>query len=275
MTVKRTKNPLVKLIFKDNYDRKIWGYFGDKTSFRNNWHRGVDYGAEVGEKMYALEDGIVTFVQNGGNTQLEKDFGKFVGIYYPKWNVTVVYSHCHSLIAKVNTRVKKGELVATSGQTGKVQGPHVDVMIANGRRIRLQTVYNNAFDFDKYKPVVQNKKKSVEEVAREVLLGQWGNDPQRSKDLKKAGYDPKAVQAEVNRHYGAKPKPQAPKPSPIQKGDRVEVINNVQYTGGRFAVYDKTYLVTEVSGDRVVIASTKNGRTVTIAAVNRSNLRKA
>lgn len=36
-------------------------------------------------------------------------------------------------------------------------------------------------------------------IAREVLSGKWGNDPERSVKLKASGYDPLRVQAEVNK----------------------------------------------------------------------------
>lgn len=42
-------------------------------------------------------------------------------------------------------------------------------------------------------------KKSYVDVAREVIAGNYGNEPERSKKLKAEGYDPKAVQSEVNR----------------------------------------------------------------------------
>ena len=42
-------------------------------------------------------------------------------------------------------------------------------------------------------------KKSVSEVAKEVLAGAWGNGEDRKKKLIAAGYDYSAVQAEVNR----------------------------------------------------------------------------
>lgn len=41
-------------------------------------------------------------------------------------------------------------------------------------------------------------KKTLDQLAREVLAGQWGNDPQRSQKLKAAGYDAAAVQKRVN-----------------------------------------------------------------------------
>ena len=46
------------------------------------------------------------------------------------------------------------------------------------------------------------KKKSVNELAREVLNGEWGNGQERIDRLSKAGYNPQAVQDEVNRLVG-------------------------------------------------------------------------
>lgn len=45
-------------------------------------------------------------------------------------------------------------------------------------------------------------KKSVSEIAREVIAGKWGNGADRKNRLTAAGYDYAAVQAEVNRILG-------------------------------------------------------------------------
>ena len=52
---------------------------------------------------------------------------------------------------------------------------------------------------DKPASAPETAKKSVEEVAREVINGDWGNGDERKLKLWGAGYDPKAVQDEVNR----------------------------------------------------------------------------
>lgn len=44
--------------------------------------------------------------------------------------------------------------------------------------------------------------KSVSDIAEEVIAGKWGNNPERATRLRAAGYDPAAVQAEVNRKVG-------------------------------------------------------------------------
>ena len=40
--------------------------------------------------------------------------------------------------------------------------------------------------------------KSIDEIAREVIRGNWGNGQDRVNRLKAAGYDPKKVQDRVN-----------------------------------------------------------------------------
>lgn len=51
-------------------------------------------------------------------------------------------------------------------------------------------------------PAPAPAQKSVNQVAREVIAGQWGNNPTRSQRLQAAGFSPTAVQAEVNRILG-------------------------------------------------------------------------
>ena len=49
-----------------------------------------------------------------------------------------------------------------------------------------------------YKPGL----KSLDEIAREVIRGNWGNGQERVRRLSAAGYDPAAVQARVNTLLG-------------------------------------------------------------------------
>lgn len=49
-------------------------------------------------------------------------------------------------------------------------------------------------------------KKSVSEIAKEVIAGKWGNGDARKSAIKAAGYDYDAVQAEVNKQLKGSPK---------------------------------------------------------------------
>jgi len=50
----------------------------------------------------------------------------------------------------------------------------------------------------KYPSASHSDNKSVYELANEVIQGKWGNGDERISRLKKSGYDPSAVQKEVN-----------------------------------------------------------------------------
>ena len=67
-------------------------------------------------------------------------------------------------------------------------------------RIKGHTVIvTKGFERDNTPPKSKPGKKTVEDVAREVIMGKWGVNPERKSKLLKAGYNPSEVQAEVNR----------------------------------------------------------------------------
>jgi LysM repeat protein len=66
-------------------------------------------------------------------------------------------------------------------------------------------------------------RKSVDELAREVLAGKWGNGTDRKSRITSAGYDYAAVQAKVNELLHAQSRPQAVYYT-IQRGDTLSGI---------------------------------------------------
>lgn len=115
--------------------------------------------------------------------------------------------------------------------------------------------------------------KTISQLADEVIAGKWGNGDARKKNLEAAGYDYNAVQNEVNRRYGkGSSSGSSSTSSSIKKGDKVKVLNNVDYNGTRLlsSVKGGIYDVIQVNGDRVVIGK---GSAVT-AAMNKSVLQK-
>ena len=76
------------------------------------------------------------------------------------------------------------------------------------------------------KPAPATAKKSNDQIANEVIAGKWYNGAARTAALKKAGYDPNAIQALVNQKLGAKP---ASKPAPAKKS--IDAIANEVIAG--------------------------------------------
>ncbi|WP_407453582.1 N-acetylmuramoyl-L-alanine amidase [Methanobrevibacter sp.] len=116
----------------------------------------------------------------------------------------------------------------------------------------------NGITLTKFKKLVQARydelyapKKSIDEIAKEVIAGKWGNGTERKNALTKAGYDYAKVQAKVNELL-AKPKATS-KPKTIEEGSKVKIKNGAKYGGlstarGRavpLAVRNKKHTVAE------------------------------
>lgn len=67
-------------------------------------------------------------------------------------------------------------------------------------------------------------KKSVDEIASEVIAGKWGNGSDRKSRLTAAGYDYSAVQAKVNEKLGSAAKKTTATYYTVQRGDTLSGI---------------------------------------------------
>jgi len=107
---------------KDLDLKRITSYFGirlDPFYKVNKFHQGVDFSAPIGTEVYATGNGKVIMVEKSfwgyGNTiVIDHGFG-----YKTK------YSHLHQFKVKKGETVKRGQLIATLGNTGKSTAPHL------------------------------------------------------------------------------------------------------------------------------------------------------
>lgn len=93
------------------------------------------------------------------------------------------------------------------------------------------------------KPAVKTppklKKKTVEQVAQEIADGKggWGNNPERARKLKAAGYDAKAVQNRVNdiirQREGVRTRPSPIRPSVNVESLAKQVVRGIDTKGRR------------------------------------------
>lgn len=114
-------------------------------------------------------------------------------------------------------------------------------------------------------------KKSIDEVAREALRGDWGNGDDRKRRLTEAGYDYTAVQNKVNQLLaGSNGVASAPAPA-FKVGDVVVPTRRVSYNGSPLTQYDNSYTISELKGDRAVLMA----RGQVWSAMNTKDIRKA
>lgn len=95
--------------------------FGIRTDpFRGTaaMHAGVDIRGPVGTPIYATADGIVSEAQRQGG------YGNLVEINHGK-GIATRYGHLSKILVTANMHVKRGQLIALMGSTGRSTGSHL------------------------------------------------------------------------------------------------------------------------------------------------------
>lgn len=91
--------------------RRLNGFFATR-------HTGWDLRAPMGTPIMAMADGIVAFADvldiRGDHLVIDHGYGVFSG-----------YSHLSETLVEVGDSVQRGQIVALSGSTGRVNGPHL------------------------------------------------------------------------------------------------------------------------------------------------------
>ena len=96
-------------------------------------HFGLDIAAPIGTDIYASCDGEVIY------KGIDLYFSGTTLIISHGQGLTSTYLHLNSISVQLGQLVKKGDLVAKMGKTGRVTGPHLDWrMELNGKRIDPQ-----------------------------------------------------------------------------------------------------------------------------------------
>lgn len=103
-------------------------------------------------------------------------------------------------------------------------------------------------------------KSSVNELASQVLLGTWGNNPDRTRALLAAGYDALAVQAKVNQLMNGKLPNSGPGVKRVQVSDKASLfftgeVMDAWVKGSRFDVLDQK----SVNGGTIYLLGYKGG----------------
>ena len=182
-------------VINDSVNRITQGY--------SNNHRGVDLGWRTDEnqnivhpncqgEVYATLDNIPNGSEQGGG------WGNYVLIKHPN-GMFSRYAHLRSgLPVKVGQKVDENTHIGIIGDSGRAYGRHlhfeVSTSSSSADRIDPTKYLTQAI----YTAPAPSPSKSIDEIAREVIRGDWGNGEDRYNRLTAAGYDYDAVQNRVN-----------------------------------------------------------------------------
>lgn len=121
------------------HTRFISDYYGMSSSDR---HRGIDIWSKTieGKNIVAAADGkVIVSAWRKGTSYWS--YGKYIVIDHGNGCQTL-YAHCNDLLVKEGDTVKKGQVIATVGNTGRSTAPHLHFEVTvNGRNVNPLSYY--------------------------------------------------------------------------------------------------------------------------------------
>ena len=107
-----------------------------------NRHRGIDiWGRDIdGKDIVAADDGTVIVAAYRKGTSYWS-YGEYIVIDHGGGYQTL-YAHCSELLVKEGETVKKGQVIARVGNTGRSTAPHLHFEVTvNGRNVNPLDYY--------------------------------------------------------------------------------------------------------------------------------------
>lgn len=103
-------------------NQRISSKFGMRThpiTKAQTMHRGIDFAVNTGTKVFAPADGVIEVTRKS-----DQGSGNFLRIQHA-FGFASSYSHLHQFKVRPGQFVRKGDLVAISGNSGLSSGPHL------------------------------------------------------------------------------------------------------------------------------------------------------
>jgi murein DD-endopeptidase MepM/ murein hydrolase activator NlpD len=131
----------------------ISSYFGMRTdpfTFLPKIHRGIDFVANMGTKVYATGDGIVTLSKSS-----RKGYGNEVIINH-SFGYSTRYGHLNEILVMEGQKIKRGQVIGTVGSSGRSTGPHLHYEVRLNRRPVNPINYYTNLTEEEFARIVEN-----------------------------------------------------------------------------------------------------------------------
>src|SRR3989344_4664838 len=116
--------------------------FGAKTGPHRTYasgHSGTDFRARTPLPVFAMADGVVKGIGNTDTSCPGASFGKWILIEYNN-GLSSTFGHLSLIKVSEGKKVRRGEVVAYTGGTGRVTGPHLHVSLYVSSGVNVSTV---------------------------------------------------------------------------------------------------------------------------------------
>jgi murein DD-endopeptidase MepM/ murein hydrolase activator NlpD len=109
-----------------------------KRLYASGSHSGTDFRASVGTPVKAVADGTVLGTGDTDLTCPYASFGKFIFIKHNN-GLSTAYGHLSLIKVSYGQKVKRGDIIGYSGNTGHTTGPHLHLTVYASQAAKMET----------------------------------------------------------------------------------------------------------------------------------------
>jgi len=111
-----------------------YGYRTDPIDGKRRMHRGLDFAVNLNTDVVATGDGVVK------KAQYDSGWGRYVKIDHG-YGYETIYAHLYKINVKKGQKIKRGDLVGKSGNSGRAAGFHLHYEVHKNKKVEDPAKY--------------------------------------------------------------------------------------------------------------------------------------
>lgn len=136
---------------RKSYMSSVYGSRRHPVLNMRRFHKGVDFAMKPGHPVYATGDAIVESIKiemRGYGRQIVLNHG---------FGYKTRYAHLKNIYVAEGMKVKRGEMIATTGNSGMSSGPHLHYeVIYKGNSVNPQNYFDRQMPSSQYRDIIAN-----------------------------------------------------------------------------------------------------------------------
>ena len=105
-----------------------YGYRTDPIDGKRRMHRGQDFAVNLNTPVLATGDGVVT------KAQYDSGWGRYIKIDHG-YGYETIYAHLYKINVKKGQKIKRGDVIGKSGNSGRAAGFHLHYEVHKNKKI--------------------------------------------------------------------------------------------------------------------------------------------
>ena len=139
--------PLEKCVTTSKFGWRI-----NPITKKKQYHKGIDLRAKKRTPVISTADGVVRYTQNKN----AGTFGRVVIISH-NFGFETLYAHLRFVDVKVGDVIKKGQIIARTGSSGRSNGPHLHYEVLYASKV-LNPIYFITWNMKNYEEIFEKQR---------------------------------------------------------------------------------------------------------------------